>query len=216
MIPVVADFGLAFYSLDNDDCLISDNPEDYLWQSHETRYAPVCRLMMLRSQVCELTRIQEHQWQFGPPWAPLGEKTDVWGIGSILWHLLTHRTLDEGPVREDRHDQKAYIPISSHKYPENKEPLNDYTTLSGRLFPESSGYSAKLKDLVRACLNWSQEDRPTLQHILDEANHHLHERGTKKTLKEWGDFELALPMKFDGYQIGVRYSSTPDTTSSIV
>jgi hypothetical protein len=45
MIPVLADFGLALYSLDNGGCPLSDNPVDYLWQSDQTRYAPVCNSM---------------------------------------------------------------------------------------------------------------------------------------------------------------------------
>jgi hypothetical protein len=38
--PVLADYGLAFYSI-NDDCPLSDNPEDYLINSTSTSYAPV-------------------------------------------------------------------------------------------------------------------------------------------------------------------------------
>ncbi|KAH7068388.1 hypothetical protein BKA63DRAFT_581862 [Paraphoma chrysanthemicola] len=63
ILPVLADFGVAFYSFGDGSCPISDNPEDYLIQREATRYAP------------------ERQNPEGPPWTPLGEKTDVWGSG---------------------------------------------------------------------------------------------------------------------------------------
>jgi hypothetical protein len=42
--PVLADFGLSFYSLDSGGCPISDNPRDYFCGANQTRYAPVSNL----------------------------------------------------------------------------------------------------------------------------------------------------------------------------
>jgi hypothetical protein len=36
LLPVLADFGLSFYSLGEGNCSLSDNPEDYLWYSEQT------------------------------------------------------------------------------------------------------------------------------------------------------------------------------------
>ncbi|KAH7092331.1 hypothetical protein FB567DRAFT_614222 [Paraphoma chrysanthemicola] len=126
ILPVLADFGVAFYSLGDGPCPISDNTEDYLIRREVTRYAP------------------EHQNQEGPPWTPLGEKTDVWGIGSILWALITHRNLNSGPVREDRRDRdKNDIPISTRlEDGRNELKLTADVTLSGKRFAASNEYTS--------------------------------------------------------------------------
>jgi hypothetical protein len=226
MIPVLADFGLAFYSLDNRGCPLSDNPVDYLWQSDQTRYAPVCHPMTLSTLTRVLIYIQEHQIQeIREPMIPLGERTDVWGIGSILWYLVAHGIPDEGPLRGDKFDKKkdgsaerTYIPISSHSYDQNKATHNNKTTLNRRMFPKAKDYTSELKNLVRACLNWWQGQRPSLEIVLDEANQRLDEHGARNTLREWQDFADALPERTDSFRIGEGYTQisadNSDTTPS--
>jgi hypothetical protein len=41
VVPILADFGISFYSPDNGGCPLSDNPEDYLWAPTRPTYPPV-------------------------------------------------------------------------------------------------------------------------------------------------------------------------------
>jgi hypothetical protein len=69
-------------------------------------------------------------------------------------------------------------------------------------FAKSDNYTELLKSLVRACLNWSQTDRPTLQQILELANDALRTPGTQAVLRDWEDFQLALSDDPDEFKIG--------------
>ena len=40
-MPVLADFGISFFSPDRGDCPITDNPDDYVIHDTDTRYPPV-------------------------------------------------------------------------------------------------------------------------------------------------------------------------------
>ncbi|KAF1918295.1 hypothetical protein BDU57DRAFT_537867 [Ampelomyces quisqualis] len=182
--PVLADFGIAFYSLNNENCPISDNPEDHIWNREATCYAP------------------EHQLQRGPPWVPLNEKTDVWGIGSIIWSLIAHADPENGPVREDI-DAKpgSEIPLSAQRK-RNRKVHTRYTTLNGQIYLPAISYSDEIKNLARACLNWDQDKRPTLAELLGEARTRVCRPEAKEELMDWERFELTLPDDVDEFEIG--------------
>jgi serine/threonine protein kinase len=149
---------------------------------------------------------------------PLGEKTDVWGIGNILWYLVAHRILDEGPVREYKLAnnvdsdglQLPYIPISSRRS-RNRQIHNRQTTLTGEMFMAAGEYSDDIKNLVRACLNWKQENRPTLHDLYGAANAQLDDAVAQKTLREWEDFADALPARSNAFRIGDNYIERSDS-----
>jgi serine/threonine protein kinase len=49
VVPILADFGISFFSPEN-ECLLADNPDDYVLYETDTRYAPVsCFLLLNRS-----------------------------------------------------------------------------------------------------------------------------------------------------------------------
>ncbi|KAJ4376031.1 hypothetical protein N0V83_001311 [Neocucurbitaria cava] len=158
---VLSDFGQAFTDLNTrsgDDPITSDNPHEYLMRAGATQWAP----------------LQEHQRLIGNPPTQLGEKTDVWSIGALLWYLMagnpTYEGAAKGPHRED-HDPP--VPVS----------LNDAGFMTGEvIFPrgtqyrQAEGYSRHLKTLVQWCLQWDLEERPSLddieESILDFAEDH--------------------------------------------
>jgi len=41
VMPILADFGISFFSSNRDDCPITDNPDDYIIHETDTRYPPV-------------------------------------------------------------------------------------------------------------------------------------------------------------------------------
>ncbi|KAI4635872.1 hypothetical protein J4E83_000826 [Alternaria metachromatica] len=41
VMPVLADFGISFFSPDRGDCPITDNPDDYVIHETDTRYPPI-------------------------------------------------------------------------------------------------------------------------------------------------------------------------------
>ena len=108
---------------------------------------------------------------------PLGEATDVWGIGRIAWQLIVNRHTAYGPVRDKRasepNDFDRFIPLSLSDA-RNRVRNNMTTTLTGgKHFPAAANYSNELRNLVRACLNFNVEDRPTLEEIYGAATEDL-------------------------------------------
>jgi len=41
IFPILTDFGISFFSPENNDCPLSDNPEDYIFDSVVPTYPPV-------------------------------------------------------------------------------------------------------------------------------------------------------------------------------
>ncbi|KAF2126727.1 hypothetical protein P153DRAFT_68753 [Dothidotthia symphoricarpi CBS 119687] len=211
VVPILSDFGLSFYSPTQGNCPLPDNPEDYLLEQDHARYPP------------------EHQHQV-TPFVPLSEKTDVWGIGHVIWKLIVHSSDSMGPFREDmepgldedegedrdpveleqqetnqqqqhQHDLETSeerkpqcphcaaqserqmrnarngrvepIPLTALSYKGcvlNQQPNTADTVLNGSWFPASNNYTDVLKDMVRRCLSWKVDDRPTLRDLLTKAN----------------------------------------------
>ena len=101
---------------------------------------------------------------------PLGEATDVWGIGRIAWQLIVNRRTYHGPMHDEKGPDfgdlyEGFIPLSVD-YPKNRVKNDRNTTLSDKYYwPTTAFYSGALKDLVRACLNFNTTDRPSLRDI---------------------------------------------------
>jgi serine/threonine protein kinase len=115
----------------------------------------------------------------------LGEKTDVWGIGRIAWTLLVNRLEPGCPVRDkkgkgndlkgnDMNEYDGFIPLSLD-FKINKATQNEKTVLTGGLaFPAVREYTdPTLINLVRSCLNYNPESRPTLRQIYGAAQDSL-------------------------------------------
>ncbi|KAH7092330.1 kinase-like domain-containing protein [Paraphoma chrysanthemicola] len=199
IIPILMDFGLSFFSPDTGITTNLDNPEDYIFNKIATRYPP------------------EHQSQQGPNFTPLGEKTDVWGLGSVAWSLLVNQTTRHGPVRDakvtDRvivKDYDGFVPLS---YPtQRNRPKNDETTtLTGEgWFRAPARYSDHLKTLVRQCLNYSPHDRPTLNDIIFEAEMELSSEEAADVLSNLDGLGLRHGQDGKSFDIGRKVNRITD------
>ncbi|KAJ4376030.1 hypothetical protein N0V83_001310 [Neocucurbitaria cava] len=197
VLPILSDFGVSFFSPDEQGCPLSDNPQDYLLDYIDTRYPP------------------EIQIQHGPNFTPLGEKTDVWGIGRIAWSLIVHRLGDYGPVRDVRaygdefRKYEDFIPVSLDCRLNRKSNYEDTVLTGGGTFPAARLYDDDLRGLVRRCLNLKQEDRPTLREVLDMATAALD--GDEKVTTDLQDREelgLTLSKHYNQFKIGQPLSTT--------
>jgi hypothetical protein len=135
----------------------------------------------------------------------------VWGIGSVLYALIARSNIELGPVREDTAVRD--IPLSSHQYPENEEPHDMFTVLSGNFYPASLDRTAELNDLVKSCLEWNQDQRPTLRHLLETAEMQLRKPGVKAELMNWEGFEL--PDDAELFELGVPAQNALDALDGV-
>jgi serine/threonine protein kinase len=145
--------------------------------------------------------------QTGPDFVPLGEATNVWGIGRIAWTLVVNRCDAYGPVR-DQKDKEAtayldIVPLSiNHAW--NKVKNNHLTTLTGGKYnPAAAEYdSDELKNIVQACLNYDPKDRPTLDDIYGAAAKWLStENLAVDQIMDQGGLELRFPSNAE-FEIG--------------
>ncbi|EUC51132.1 hypothetical protein COCMIDRAFT_21516 [Bipolaris oryzae ATCC 44560] len=164
---VLGDLGLAFFPhrRDEDDDIPRlsrappDNPNQYTW-SHDTfdhRYAP---------EVYGQTQDTKPN--------EIGEKTDVWQIGAVLFWLLANGF--ENSARGPQAVEWGYPQFISR--PERFPRMERYSGPDGldnrfdlELFPTLLRYAPKLRNLCAKCVNWDPDHRPTLQDIsweLDE------------------------------------------------
>ncbi|KAF2019351.1 hypothetical protein BU24DRAFT_418964 [Aaosphaeria arxii CBS 175.79] len=147
-IPVVGDFGLAFYTQSRNPA--GDNPKHYGFDTQMPRYPP---------------EMQPRQWSLQNPYQ-IDQKADVWMIGVILWVLITRRHSEEGPLWDN-----GGIRSSLHTMP----PAGNTGVLepTNNIYDSSIGiYRPRLLALVRQCLSYYPWDRPTLKEIKEEIEEH--------------------------------------------
>ncbi|KAG9193994.1 hypothetical protein G6011_04029 [Alternaria panax] len=215
VVPVLADFGISFFSPKSDGCPISDNPDQYI-TSVDTRYPP-----------------EMHQ-QAEPYDIRLGEKTDVWGIGNIAWTLIANRQDDAGPFRCESWTPSAtfagwdgHVPLAIQCDRNNaRHDDSDVLMAYSKTNPAANEYGPQIKELVRTCLNYEQDDRPTLKEIIAEAeqflsdpdNHtfvdQIHDKdGLNLTLPDFPEFAIEESIS-EVKRIG-RAENDDETPSSI-
>jgi serine/threonine protein kinase len=138
---------------------------------------------------------------------PIGEKTDVYSIGSIMWHLIT-LTIDSGsrgPLLEIL-ERGRRIPTAAPGYDQHEQyVLRNHGHTDGRFLAIFEShlhyYSGELKDLVKKCLRHEADQRPTLTEILSEVNHHLPNH--QANLFPWN---LGSTQRFNLYRLGGRFT----------
>jgi len=119
-----------------------------------------------------------HQ-QEEPYYLELGERTDVWGIGHIAWRLLCNKQVDAfGPIRCDtkrsrstEEDHQGKVPLALRRE-RNIRPNNSKSVLAEKSTAQYTAgkYGPEVKELVRRCLNFDHNLRPTLKEILAEVD----------------------------------------------
>ena len=163
---VLADYGESFFPLANLPSDPSDNPKHYTLpraMRGSVRDPPeVCR-------VKHFTTGEE---------MPINEKSDVWKIGAAIWQIITHNRDINEVCREDilversnghQTNKKVYVRKEKH------EPLHQMAILpvDHIFYPSSNGYSQRLRDLVRRCVEYDPRDRLTLRELYREIKRHL-------------------------------------------
>jgi serine/threonine protein kinase len=181
LLPVLKDFGLSF-SPENDGYPLSDNPEDNVFNDDLLAYPP------------ELQRQRPFNL------IPLGEATDIWGVGSIARTLIVNRHTNHPPVFDERDD--GNLIYMSVRHPEDLLKVNSGRTLmGGKGFSAAANYSEELKDMVRKCLKFDVEARLTLREIYSTASRKLEEPGMMDMVMDWENFGLSLPSDRDEFRV---------------
>jgi hypothetical protein len=109
----------------------------------------------------------------------MNSRANVWGIGAVIWSMLAQPCKFEGPVDEvnglpGSRDNTSDVRWLDSTYSDDKIgtqwflPEDDY--LNSVIFGENSWpmvprYSDELKTLVRQCLQFRAEARPTLDDL---------------------------------------------------
>jgi hypothetical protein len=100
----------------------------------------------------------------------LDEKTDVFGLGRVIWSLIAHQSPDGGVVRE-------VIDMRNSVYMGDNWDLDTEGVLTGQVFTAADHYPPNLKDLFRQCLRRNQVDRPSLDHLRQQIDEYF-DRGS--------------------------------------
>ncbi|KAF2817661.1 kinase-like protein [Mytilinidion resinicola] len=109
----------------------------------------------------------------------MDSKANVWGMGAIIWCLITNSSFS-GPIEEsegipedtsDRQDMTRWLDHNEHyiwgtEYNLSEEDYETAQILLDSGFPMASRYSKELRELVRRCLRFRAEDRPTLDDLM--------------------------------------------------
>lgn len=190
--PKLADFGLSTFDLDFAHCpALDDNPEDHTFSYTPglTRYAP------------EHINFNSHD-----P-VKLDTKTDIWGLGRIAWALIVNTWEGHGPLREDGAPDDVYgDPLALSKNQRENWDLDDKydkaVLIGSKEWPAGRRYSEELKGLVRSCLKYEKEDRPSAREVLDRAERWLRENEEEaQGAMDVGRSLLDLPDN-DGLEVG--------------
>jgi serine/threonine protein kinase len=121
--------------------------------------------------------------QLPPRNVKFGEKTDVWGIGNIAYKLIMNGLVDQGPIRCDTSTKDDLFEEFDGKMPLAADYWrNAYPNDDGNVFRPgckacrpAEEYQPDLKQLVRRCLNYEQDERPSLMEIIAEVDQHFSE-----------------------------------------
>ncbi|KAF2652769.1 hypothetical protein K491DRAFT_31418 [Lophiostoma macrostomum CBS 122681] len=184
--PVVADFGHAFYETVDADP--AENPREYANWTVSDDYAP-----------------EQEPLRWYPP-VKLNERTDVWGIGKILWCLITNS--NQPPARVLPGGRRVVIDALGNKhtrYPTVNWPYLYPTkeVLTGRWFTASRKYSGELKELVRRCLEYRQGARHSLIQLRNAIDRAFEKRPNLKTARP--DTGFAHNDEFEQWAVGKTY-----------
>ncbi|KAF1849244.1 kinase-like protein [Cucurbitaria berberidis CBS 394.84] len=174
---VLSDFGLSFYPLEHSDATTLDNPQEYVFEKQGTNYAP------------------EHQFLHGAPgnWTILGEKTDVWSIGSLIWKFLANTYIADGPRREIISDRGTVVNewCAGLQDPGQMGAPGATPPFTGLFYPAFRMYSEELRNLVARCLNWEPQHRPTLREIRRAIDEFLENNPAVRDDRDTGPLSMA-------------------------
>ncbi|KAF2652768.1 kinase-like protein [Lophiostoma macrostomum CBS 122681] len=177
--PVLADFGRAFYELpESENPRFAANPWEFVFSVPALAYAP-------EQQPLDGSKAVDRD----PP-VRLDEKTDVFGIGRVMWSLITHLHFNDGVARDSRIHSLDFL------YMDRTRDIEE--VLTGTFFTAAKHYSQDLKDLVRQCLKREQNSRPSL----GQLSQSIRENDGKVSAQDGWDSKLKILSDLDQWEEG--------------
>jgi serine/threonine protein kinase len=155
---VLSDYGISIYDLDHDpNTALHANPDEYVINTVNLKFPPEFQKVR---RAPDGTAVQ------------IGEKSDVWEIGSLMWKLLSNLNQDE-PRRdlqkEDGTWRSPYLGAIDNGImgePDTDPPF-------GHTFPAFKRYSLGILTLMAKCLNWEPINRPSFVELRQEIRQFL-------------------------------------------
>ncbi|KAF2818663.1 hypothetical protein CC86DRAFT_388785 [Ophiobolus disseminans] len=126
----------------------------------------------------------------------LTSKTDVWGLGQMMWCLVLQTVETKGPFFDDKGTRGKKL---TNGKPYN--PPTDKNLLSGtEPYICAKHYTDDLKDLIRSCLRYRTADKPTIEEVKIRTA-----AGVVKTRMTGSRVELRVERALHGFTIGEEY-----------
>ncbi|KAH7092316.1 hypothetical protein FB567DRAFT_625350 [Paraphoma chrysanthemicola] len=209
---VLADWDQAFFDLQSGDDAYADSPLHYAINESANnipevgaRYPPVLILSSTKTNSMDILlltpKTQELYWDYAghtPDVTKFASKTDVWGLGQIIWNLIMQTTSNQFPFFDSS--------TSSGTLLVNGEPYANPTAenfLSGATpFEAAAQYTDELKDLVRECLRYGMQDRPEIEDV---------KRRTAEGVERWrgrsekGRVRIGVSWDLRDFRIGEKW-----------
>jgi serine/threonine protein kinase len=135
-------------------------------------------------------------------------KTDVFGIGQLMWNMLMNFSEWYGaPFYDNDGTAGAYV-VNGVPYDNHQLSKEAGLFLTGNTpYEASSYYSEDLKDLVRRCLRYRQEDRPTLEELNEEIDW-FRKAGTENRAP--GNVQIAVEKEMGVFRVGQEVVDTSE------
>jgi len=161
------------------------NPVEYIIDSPNPKYPPEVQIVRRGAD--------------GTP-TPIGEKSDVWSIGSMIWALLQnlHHDMPRRDLVDEETGHAANVYLGVQDYGRMGDP--DSEPPSSLFYPAFDRYSTDIKRLMAKCLNWNPEHRPTLMELRADIRAFL--RANPDVRDDVGFEHLVMPTLDEGLRIG--------------
>lgn len=185
---VLADLGMGFIErttssvADGEEPFPSDNPFEFVLNHPHTNH-PV-----------------ERQYATRDPPFRIGEKTDVWKLGGLIWELMTCGVDKDHVQRENgtRGGVLAKHPVTSGQC---KSALGTHSMFPTpyQFYPSADTYSDDLKQLVRSCLHYNPTDRASFRELDRTIGKYIQDNPqvVRNAL-------ASMPTKIDRFAVGKR------------
>ncbi|KAH9866329.1 hypothetical protein J1614_008896 [Plenodomus biglobosus] len=202
-LPVLADFDWCFFDLASSDDKYRDNPFHYCIGEHPGqgswgagRYAPEFWFRYGRYNP------RGHE--------PMSERTDVWQLGSMMFNLLLNLPRGHdfgGPILHFRDSNTGLwqesLLIGNERY--SGTALDEHLFSGAAPYEASNRYSPDLKQLIRDCLEYDPNARPSMRELKEVTSQFA---GKDPPLSSQAVGELVVRVKHwsDEFEMGETFA----------